>query len=111
MAYGSTLDAGSSFEREIEVLKELDHPFIPNYIDNFKTEIQRETFLALAQDYVKGEKLCRMVREGKSFTREEVLSIFEDLLRILDHIHNLHPAVIHRDVIPKNIVRDSRART
>ncbi len=45
------------FEREIEVLKSIKNPLIPNYIDHFETDIGGQTELVLVQEYVRGDNL------------------------------------------------------
>ncbi len=94
------------FEREISVLQNLDHKFIPNYIDSFETKLDNETLFILVQNYVKGNNLYDYIKSGKKISLEKAISIFEKLLKILKYIHGLNPAIIHRDINPKNIILD-----
>jgi serine/threonine protein kinase len=39
-----------------------------------------------------------MVKTGRLFTEDEILSIAKELLGILTYLGNLRPPVVHRDV-------------
>src|SRR5205814_3889637 len=43
--------------------------------------------------------------EDRRYTEDEVLSLVEEVLEILRHLHGLQPPLIHRDLKPANIVR------
>jgi len=91
------------FEREARVLKNLDHPQIPNYIDFFTIETEHDVELYLVQEYVEGKSLMQLVREGKHFTEQEAIKIALGIVRILEYLHSLSPPIIHRDIKPGNI--------
>lgn len=88
------------FEREAEVLKSLDHPAIPHYLDYF--EIDRG--FALVQSYINAKSLEEHIRSGRTFNEFEVKQIAKDLLEILAYLHSRLPPVIHRDIKPSNIL-------
>ncbi len=98
------------FEREIKVLKNLDHPAIPNYIDHFRYDVNNTTLFILVQEYVKGKNLNELVKSGRRFALSEVETIITELLGILYYIHHLQPAVIHRDINPNNIILDDAGK-
>ncbi len=93
------------FQREAQVLRHLAHPAIPRCLDEvvMGPAAAPEGF-ALVQEFVPGEDLARMVRGGHRFDEAAMLRWFEEILQVLDYLHHQHPAVIHRDVNPKNIV-------
>ncbi len=99
------------FEREVNALKNLDHPLIPDYFDYFELDLTDEKYFILVQEYVKGKNLYFQVQEGKKFSIDEIFKIFKDLLEILNYIHNLQPPIIHRDINPKNITLDNQGKT
>lgn len=92
------------FEREIKTLQNMEHPHIPKYIEHFEYEAEGKTFYILVQEFVNGKTLKTLIEEGKRFGLEEVQAIFKTLLEILAYIHELQPALIHRDINPKNII-------
>ncbi len=92
------------FEREIKILENLNHDFIPDYYENFKQDIEGENIYVLVQEYVKGTNLYHLIESGKKMTLDKIKLLLIKLLKILDYIHNLNPAIIHRDINPKNII-------
>lgn len=88
------------FEREAEVLKSLDHPVIPRYLDYF--EVERG--FALVQSYINAKSLEEHVTSGRTFDELEVKQIAKALLEILSYLHDRLPCLIHRDIKPSNIL-------
>lgn len=89
-------------EREIQVLKGLNHPGIPRYLDSFETA----DGFCLVQEY----KNARPLSEPRSFEPEEVKKIALSLLEILVYLQNRTPPVIHRDIKPENVLVDESLR-
>jgi len=92
------------FKREAQVLKNIDHPFIPDYIDFFELGKDDTLSFVLIQEYVEGKNLLLRAYEGWRGTEDEIRQIALKLFRIIHSIHNLNPPVIHRDINPKNII-------
>ena len=95
------------FEREASVLKQLNHPRIPNYRDYFSLDKQTGAGLCwfgLVQDYIPGYSLQQLLDEGKRFTEEQVRSLATQVLEILTYLHGLNPPVLHRDIKPSNLI-------
>ncbi len=90
------------FEREIRVLKNLEHPNIPTYVDSF--HLEDRNLLGLAQLYVDGKNLEDSIREGLRFTEERVARFITVMLDILEYLQSFRPPIVHRDINPKNIV-------
>jgi predicted Ser/Thr protein kinase len=95
------------FEREAKTLAALNHPLIPDYLDNFRIEEGKDLYYVLVQEYIDGNNLLDLIHAGKRFTIEEVEAIFKSLLSTIAYIHSLHPPVVHRDINPKNIIISS----
>lgn len=92
------------FEREAQVLKQLNHPRIPKYRDYFSID-ERTLWFGLVQDYIPGISLKEQLTQGKHFTEDEIVYIIAvDVLAILEFLHQLNPAVLHRDIKPSNLI-------
>lgn len=92
------------FEREAQVLKQLNHPRIPKYRDYFSID-ERTLWFGLVQDYIPGISLKEQLNQGKHFTEDEIVYIIAvDVLSILEFLHQLNPAVLHRDIKPSNLI-------
>ncbi|MEM7794044.1 MAG: serine/threonine-protein kinase [Cyanobacteria bacterium P01_C01_bin.118] len=92
------------FREEIAVLKQLDHPAIPNYIDSFEIDEHGYAGLMLIQTYIEGKSLYALVNEQTAFTETDIRSLAQQILAILDYLHNQKPGVIHRDIKPSSLV-------
>lgn len=104
-----TWDDLKLFERESEVLKSLDHPAIPKYLDYFEVETELGQGFALVQTYIEARSLQDWIQSGRTFSEEELHAIAKDLLKILDYLHNRQPPVVHRDIKPSNILLGDRS--
>ena len=94
------------FEREARTLKGLNHPAIPQYVDNFELDTDGDRFFCLAQRIAPGRSLQSLVDGGWRPTEPEVVAIAEQLLEVLGYLASLRPPVCHRDVKPGNVVLD-----
>ncbi len=110
------------FKREAQVLKNLNHPRIPKYLDYFsmddveadlgeyaadnndKYNVTDLPWFALVQEYIPGESLKQLLDQGKRFSENQVRHFAEDLLKILIDLHELSPPVLHRDIKPSNLI-------
>ena len=93
------------FEREAKVLKTLNHPRIPDYLDHFFIDTTCDRQFFLVQEMIPGKSLATLVEQGWYFQEEEVKNIAQQILEILSYLHSFQPPVIHRDIKPHNIIR------
>jgi hypothetical protein len=100
----SSVKALALFEREAQVLEQLEHPGIPRYIDDFSAGGGKMVGLYLVQEYIDGQSLADEVRRRR-YTEPEVLAIIAELLDIVAYLQALEPPVIHRDLKPANVMR------
>lgn len=96
------------FEREAEVLKSLEHPAIPKYLDYFEVETELGKGFALVQTHIEAQSLQSWVEKGRTFSEVEFKDIAKQLLQILDYLHRRQPSVVHRDIKPSNILLGDR---
>jgi serine/threonine protein kinase len=92
-----------SYQREVEILQQLEHPNIPKYLTSWETP----TGFCLAQEYKSGRTLAN---SGRDFTLEAVEQIAIELLDILIYLQSQIPPIIHRDIKPENILIDDLDR-
>ncbi|NJR75043.1 MAG: serine/threonine protein kinase [Scytonema sp. CRU_2_7] len=97
---GSSWSAFRAHEREIQVLKGLNHPGIPRYLGAFETQ----DGFCLIQEYKNAPSLAVQ----RSFEPEEINQIAVKVLEILVYLQNRIPPVIHRDIKPENILVDDQ---
>ncbi|WP_026082645.1 serine/threonine protein kinase [Mastigocladopsis repens] len=105
LAFGGTVqwDDLKLFEREVQILQQLDHPRIPKYIDYFCID-DRTLWFGLVQEYLPGESLKELLALGKRFTEKQARKIAVEVLNILTDLHELNPQVLHRDIKPSNLI-------
>ncbi|MFB2937585.1 tetratricopeptide repeat protein [Aerosakkonemataceae cyanobacterium BLCC-F154] len=97
---GTNWSGFKAYEREIEILQQLDHPRIPRYLASFETPMG----FCLVQEYKNAPSLAKK----RSFTPGEVRKITISVLEILVYLQKRIPPVIHRDIKPENILVDER---
>lgn len=93
------------FERECAILRELDHPQIPTFIDNVVERRPETISLYLVQELVQGRSLQQWLDEGRRFTPAETVAIMQSCLAPLEYLHERNPPLFHRDIKPSNIIQ------
>lgn len=91
------------FEREAQVLQQLQHPQIPRYRDAFTIGAPPSWF-GLVQDYIPGKSLKQWLDEGKRLSEKQIRQIGINLLHLLRYLHELNPPILHRDIKPSNLI-------
>ncbi len=97
------------FQREVETLKSLSHPSIPQYLDSFEIDTPSRKGFALVQTYIEAKSLQEYLCDGRTFSESEVKQLATALLDILAYLHQRQPPVIHRDIKPSNILLKNRS--
>lgn len=92
-----------AYEREVQVLKTLDHPNIPHYLDSFQTP----SGFCMVQEYKNAISLANLATSQKWQT-QQIKQIAISVLEILKYLQNRIPPVIHRDLKPENILVDDQ---
>ncbi|CAG9318501.1 unnamed protein product [Blepharisma stoltei] len=87
--------------KEVNVLEQLDHPYIIQYHESFIDD----GYLCIIMDYAEGGDLAARIRSVKdqnsSFNESQVWKWIGQLAEALNHIHN--NKIIHRDLKSHNI--------
>ncbi|MEG4287234.1 serine/threonine-protein kinase [Microcoleus sp. A006_D1] len=89
-----------AYEKEIEILRALDNPNIPRYLDSFQTA----SGFSMVQEYKNANSLATSPQQTPQKTKQIAISVLE----ILKYLQNRVPPVIHRDLKPENILVDDR---
>jgi serine/threonine protein kinase len=92
------------FDREAKTLQQLDHPNIPQYLDHFQLNNDRDRLFCIVQQLAPGKSLATLVEDGWQPEEEQVKWIADRVLAILVYLQDLIPPVIHRDIKPQNLI-------
>jgi serine/threonine protein kinase len=98
------------FEREAQILAQLDHPQIPQYLEYFHIDTPTDRAFYIVQQLAPGKPLNLLVESGWRGTEAEITSIASQILAILQYLQAQSPPLIHRDLKPHNIVRNDDGR-
>jgi eukaryotic-like serine/threonine-protein kinase len=93
------LDFVQRFEREIEALRQLDHP---NIIRFYESGAQ-DGYCYYAMEYVAAPDCAQLLREQGRMPWKDVLGLAVQVCAALKHAHD--HGVIHRDIKPHNLLR------
>ncbi|NEP84182.1 MAG: protein kinase [Okeania sp. SIO3B3] len=95
---GATWAEYDAYSQEIEVLKSLQHPSIPQYLDSFQTT----DGFCMIQEYINAESAGTFLM----WQPQEIKQIAISILKILVYLQSQPQPVIHRDIKPENILID-----
>jgi len=99
------------FQREAEVLKQLDHPGIPKVEPDgyftFQPENSTEPLHCLVMEFIEGQNLQEWLeqRNNQPISQEQAINWLKQLVEILAQVHDRQ--CFHRDIKPSNIMRRS----
>ncbi len=96
---GNTWSDYDAYQREVDLLQQIDHPRIPKYLSSWETP----TGFCLVQEYKSGMTLAN---SGREFTLVQVKQVAVDILEVLIYLQQQQPPIIHRDLKPENILID-----
>lgn len=92
-----------SFTKEISILRKLHHPNLPQLYDSFS--LKKNHFYVMS--YIEADNLDdHIFLHQRSFNEEASLSIFSQLLMMVDYLHKQH--IYHQDLrIPNIMLKES----
>src|SRR5947209_98276 len=104
----AVIEATTTFQREVSLLSQLDHPNLPRLYEHF----QSPGYWYLVMDFIAGETLeayQSKVPNGRLLL-SEVLDIGIQLCTVLEYLHTQYPPIVFRDLKPANIMRTPAGR-
>lgn len=95
------------FQSEINFLRKLQHPGIPQAYDSF---ILEGTYY-MVMEFIVGRNLEQELEErmqltGQPFSVDQIIRDTRQVLDILVYIHSQNPPLLHRDIKPANLIRE-----
>lgn len=92
--------------REVDILKNLSHPHIPQVYDFF---VEHDTVYTV-MDFIEGESLDRPLKRGEKYPQPQVVKWAKQLLDALCYLHspvhgNPPRGYVHSDIKPANLMR------
>jgi len=98
-------DSLQRFEREVSVLRRLDHPRIPKYFGTVLRDRANGRDYGIVSTLVNGTSLDLLVQDGRwSAGASAIRNLAESLLEVAAHLATFAPPIVHRDIKPANIV-------
>ena len=90
----------ASLLMEIDMMKKLSHPGIPEIIDVIESE---DAFITV-MEYVKGEPLIKVLDNSGPLLEKDVIHIAKQMTYVLKYLQSQSSPIIHRDIKPANIM-------
>jgi serine/threonine-protein kinase len=99
MQFESDAATFSRFEREEEIGKALEHPYI---LKIFAIDPKRKSRPYIVMEYLEGRTLGDLSREVHPLPERDAVKIASRICEALDHMHKNE--IVHRDLKPQNIM-------
>ncbi|KAF9350345.1 hypothetical protein BGX34_001267 [Mortierella sp. NVP85] len=87
--------------KEIDVLKDLNHPNIVNFLDWFES---RDKYYLVFDLATGGELFDRICEQGR-FTENNAATIMKEVIQAVEYLHSKN--VVHRDLKPENLLYEN----
>jgi serine/threonine protein kinase len=97
----SDLIAKTRLQREIALLKNMSHPFIPTLFQIIETA----DFYALVMEYAENGNLQEYIEYYGRMPEDQARRYFAQLISVLEYLHK-DIKVAHRDLKPQNVLLD-----
>lgn len=95
---------GAINHHEVDILKNLTNSYLPKVYDFLEITESGRTEYYTVMDYIEGSSLSDLLKQGKTFTEEQVIIWGIQLANALSYLHKQKPPIFHCDVKPSNII-------
>lgn len=101
--------ANNRIQREIDIMKTVNHPFLVKYVDDFKGNDLNVPSYFLVMEFAEGETLQKIIKNKGLRNEAQIVSIFKNILEGIKGLHQVRgddesKGIIHRDLKPENII-------
>lgn len=90
-----------AFEREVNILKRINHPFLVTLFDMFENE---DSFF-IVTEYMSNGNLFQYITNNGRLNETQARKIFTQLVLAIEYLHN-SKKIVHRDLKLENVVLD-----
>jgi serine/threonine protein kinase len=94
---------------KINLLRQLSHPSLPKYLDNFEIESPQGRIIAVVRPYLSAQPLDAYFNSIQFLGEQELKEIAKYLLEILSYLHQQDVPLSHGNIKLSNILFDSQS--
>lgn len=98
--HDSSLSNSIDIRRELDILKNLRHSYLPTVLDF----IEDDGSVYTVMDYIQGESFESLLQKGVHFTQAQLAKYARQLGEVLDYLHGQNPPIVHGDIKPANLI-------
>lgn len=93
----------SIMRREVDILKNLKHRYLPAIYDFIEYEGKYFT----VEDFIEGTDFTYFLEHNIALPEAYIIKWLKQLCEVLDYLHSRTPTIIHSDIKPGNIMVDT----
>lgn len=86
--------------RELNILKSLKHPYIPQVYDFI--EFGHDVFTVM--EFIEGASFAQFLSKGVKFSQTDVCKWLRQLCEVVTYLHSQTPQILHCDIKPANVM-------
>lgn len=95
---------GKKSEREIDILKQLNHPNLIRYCGSY----EHKGKVYLVTEYCNGKEFLAEIVQGGRLTEKQAQKYFREITEALVYLHSKN--IVHRDLKPDNIIIEKETK-
>ncbi len=88
--------------KEIEIMKQLDHPSVVKLFDFYNTE----NILYIVVEFISGGELFDKIVQNGKYPEQKARVLVKNILEAVQYLHN--KSIVHRDLKPENILLQNK---